>query len=83
MDWTRASEAQYDAIEALGNPGWNYESLQYYMKRAEHFFKPTPQQASTGATFDVEAHGFEGNVGAGFVLPVSYFCRFFAEKKTD
>lgn len=30
MDWTRASTAQYDLLESLGNNGWNYKSLLRY-----------------------------------------------------
>lgn len=69
LDWTRASTAQYDAIEALGNPGWNFKSLMSYMKKAEKFHPPTPEQASRGATFEMNAHGTNGKVGTGFYTP--------------
>ena len=30
MMWTRGTIGQYDALEELGNPGWNFASLQGY-----------------------------------------------------
>ena len=31
MMWTRGTIGQYDAMEELGNPGWNFASLQGYV----------------------------------------------------
>lgn len=31
MQWTRGTIGQYDALEELGNPGWNFNSLQRYV----------------------------------------------------
>ncbi|KAJ3544486.1 hypothetical protein NM688_g5736 [Phlebia brevispora] len=37
MEWRIASEAEYDAWAALGNPGWDFEGLQPFFKKAENF----------------------------------------------
>ena len=34
MMWTRGTVGQYDALEELGNPGWNFTSLQGYRSRS-------------------------------------------------
>ncbi|KAG6817769.1 hypothetical protein H0H87_003177 [Tephrocybe sp. NHM501043] len=69
MCWTRGTIDQYDSIEQLGNPGWNFKSLFRYMKAAEFYNLPNPQQASLGATVNPKAHGFNGDVNAGFPQP--------------
>jgi len=42
MTWNRASREDYDAWEALGNPGWGWESLLPYFKKSESFHPPPP-----------------------------------------
>ncbi|CAN8100133.1 unnamed protein product [Discula destructiva] len=37
MAWTKASAAEYDAWEELGNPGWNWSTMRECMMRAETF----------------------------------------------
>jgi choline dehydrogenase len=85
MMWTRATIGQYDALEDLGNPGWNFASLQGYvpplllellfnlslrfMKKAEQFRTPNAAQISLGVLFDPDAHGTSGNVVTGFPNP--------------
>ncbi|KAF7367190.1 Choline dehydrogenase [Mycena sanguinolenta] len=53
MELTRASSVEYDAIEELGNPGWNWNDP-----------KPSrtlPQEVETyGMHFDDNAHGTDG-----------------------
>ncbi|KAG5732477.1 Glucose oxidase, partial [Termitomyces sp. T112] len=67
--WTRGTIEQYDSLERLGNPGWNFKSLFHYMKKAERYHLPNSQQISLGATVDPTAHGFAGKVNAGFPQP--------------
>ena len=85
MMWTRATISQYDALEKLGNPGWNFASLQEYvpallleflfnlsfryMKKAEQFHTPDAAQIKLGVLFDPEVHGTSGNVVTGFPNP--------------
>ena len=37
MTWDRGSEADYNAWEELGNPGWNWDSMIEHMLRVENF----------------------------------------------
>ncbi|KJZ77684.1 hypothetical protein HIM_02861 [Hirsutella minnesotensis 3608] len=41
MTWNRASRADYDAWEALGNPGWGWDGLLPFFKRSETFHPPS------------------------------------------
>lgn len=56
MSYDRASKAEYDAWEALGNPGWNWHSMIKYMKKSETF------TGANTATY--------GSTGVGFAGPV-------------
>ncbi|KAI1122909.1 GMC oxidoreductase [Nemania abortiva] len=66
MTYIRGDKAQFDAWEALGNEGWNWDSLYPYYKKAEKFTIPSTAQAAAGATYDPEVHGEEGHVHTGF-----------------
>lgn len=66
MTYIRGDKAQFDAWEALGNTGWNWDSLYPYYKQAERFTVPSAAQAASGATFDPSVHGDAGHVHTGF-----------------
>lgn len=60
MAISRGNAKEYDAFEALGSPGWNWDSLLQYFKKSETF-TATPEQLSTvGINPDPKAHGSEG-----------------------
>ncbi|KAJ8502004.1 hypothetical protein ONZ45_g11940 [Pleurotus djamor] len=63
--WTRASKHEYDAIAALGNPGWDFEGLLPYFKKAQAH---TPQEnAIIPNTGNVTVHqGTDGPVKTSF-----------------
>lgn len=67
MAFARASKADYDAWEQLGNNGWNWDSLLYYFKKSTTF---TPPQASNvenfGTTYDASYYGRNGPVQVSF-----------------
>ncbi|KAJ6471104.1 alcohol oxidase [Mycena vitilis] len=66
MELTRASSVEYDAIEELGNPGWNWKEFLRYFKKSETFAR-SPQNAKIyGMHFDGNAHGTEGPLKKGF-----------------
>jgi choline dehydrogenase-like flavoprotein len=56
MTYDRASKPEYDAWEALGNPGWNWKNMIAYMKKSENF------TGARTATY--------GSAGVGFTGPV-------------
>lgn len=48
LAWTKASAAEYDSWETLGNPGWNWSTMNDHMMRAETF---TPSTATDGFVY--------------------------------
>lgn len=37
LSWTKGSSAEYDAWETLGNPGWNWTTMNEQMMKSENF----------------------------------------------
>ncbi|KAJ7173724.1 hypothetical protein C8R46DRAFT_1083796 [Mycena filopes] len=70
MVWYRPTSAELDAIESLGNPGWNSASLFPYMKAIEHNHPPSAAQRAEGANFVPSYHGFHGLVNVSFPVPM-------------
>ncbi|KAH6635115.1 hypothetical protein B0J18DRAFT_448056 [Chaetomium sp. MPI-SDFR-AT-0129] len=67
MNWLRGHSADFDAFEALGNPGWNWESILEYSKKSENFTAPDADfAAANGIHFDLSARGTEGPVQTSF-----------------
>jgi choline dehydrogenase len=66
MTYIRGNKAEFDAWEALGAEGWNWDTLYPYFKKAERFSPPTEAQIVAGASYDVEHHGYSGNVHVGY-----------------
>ncbi|EIN08374.1 alcohol oxidase [Punctularia strigosozonata HHB-11173 SS5] len=67
----RASAAEYDAIEQLGNPGWNWQSFLKYMKKSETALPisasiPTHQAIPPPST---ELHGTSGPIVKAYYPP--------------
>lgn len=52
MSWDRASVADYDAWEALGNPGWNWKRFIAAMLKAETFQRTNDQYGTQGLGTD-------------------------------
>ncbi|KAJ7626360.1 alcohol oxidase [Mycena polygramma] len=70
MVWYRPTSAELDAIEHLGNPGWNSDSLFPYMKAIEHNHPPSAAQRAAGADYVPEYHGSSGPVNVSFPVPM-------------
>jgi choline dehydrogenase-like flavoprotein len=67
MAFDRASTADYDAWELLGNPGWNWNSLLQYFKKSTTFTPPTEvNRQKFGITYDASYYGTNGPVQASF-----------------
>ncbi|KAJ7758743.1 alcohol oxidase [Mycena metata] len=60
MELTRASSVEYDAIEKLGNPGWNWNEFLKYFKKSESFAYSPQEAEAYGMHFDGNAHGTDG-----------------------
>ncbi|TFY61039.1 hypothetical protein EVG20_g7209 [Dentipellis fragilis] len=67
----RASAKEYDAIEELGNPGWNWKEFLKYIKKSETFTIPPKDVVEKYyAGYTHEFHGHDGPVQKSF--PVWY-----------
>jgi choline dehydrogenase-like flavoprotein len=67
MAFDRASATDYDAWEALGNSGWNWNSLLTYFRKSTTFTPPTRSNAKEfGTTYDASYYGTNGPVHASF-----------------
>ncbi|KAI5788595.1 hypothetical protein FPQ18DRAFT_294584 [Pyronema domesticum] len=63
MFFTRGSRTDYDAWEALGNPGWGWEGMEEWFKKSESFHKPAKD---FGIGYDDEAHGKKGLINSAY-----------------
>ncbi|KAG8700386.1 hypothetical protein FRC08_004736, partial [Ceratobasidium sp. 394] len=65
-DRRRGSEAEYDALEALGNPGWNFSSFQHYFSKSETT-NPLPEDvAQTYGAQVVAPAGTDGPIARSY-----------------
>ncbi|RPA81150.1 putative oxidoreductase [Ascobolus immersus RN42] len=70
--WQRGTKADYDAWEALGNPGWGWDGLLPYFKKVENFAAPEPERvAAYNLTYEPSVRGTGGPISVSFgaVLP--------------
>ncbi|KAJ8108653.1 hypothetical protein OPT61_g8023 [Boeremia exigua] len=67
MAFDRASSADYDAWERLGNVGWNWKSLLPYFKKSTTFTPPLlALLLGFGITYDASYYGTNGPIQASF-----------------
>ncbi|KAH9987924.1 GMC oxidoreductase [Russula compacta] len=61
--FTQPPASDIDAIEKLGNPGWNWETYLHYSKKSERFNPPSAQEAEAERLhFDPAHHGTDGPI---------------------
>ncbi|KAI0743801.1 GMC oxidoreductase [Daedaleopsis nitida] len=70
----RASAHEYDAIEALGNPGWNWNQFLKYFKKSETTHAIDPDHAAKYSLVqpDPRWHGDSGPVAKSY--PLHFVC---------
>lgn len=67
MAFDRASAADYDAWEQLGNIGWGWNSLLPYFKKSTTFTPPADADVKAwGITYDASYYGTSGPIQASF-----------------
>lgn len=67
MAFDRASAADYDAWEKLGNNGWGWSSLLPYFKKSTTFTPPSTENVKAwGTTWDASYYGTNGPIQASF-----------------
>ncbi|XPS78424.1 hypothetical protein M3J07_010441 [Ascochyta lentis] len=58
MQFDRGADADYDAWEELGSPGWGYKGLAKYFKKSTHFEGPSEAvRERLNITYDTRAYG--------------------------
>jgi choline dehydrogenase-like flavoprotein len=58
MGYARGSKADYDAWEALGNPGWGWDGMLPYFRKSTTFTPPSPEVVSRwNITWDPSVYG--------------------------
>ncbi|KAJ7860380.1 glucose-methanol-choline oxidoreductase [Mycena olivaceomarginata] len=60
MTLGRGHKTEYDALESLGSPGWNWEGLVPYFKASETFAPSEEEKARFKVEFNPSAHGTSG-----------------------
>ncbi|EFQ34645.1 GMC oxidoreductase [Colletotrichum graminicola] len=66
MAWDHGSVADYDAWEALGNPGWGWDSFMKYFRKSSAFLPPSQKYVDKyNYQWTPEAYG-DGPVKIGF-----------------
>lgn len=70
MVWIRPTAAEIDNLEALGNPGWNWQEIEPYLFAIESNIPPTESQIEQGAGLNPSVHGFQGAVNVSFPTPM-------------
>ncbi|KAJ7132223.1 alcohol oxidase [Mycena epipterygia] len=67
MIWDRSAKPEYDFISDLGNPGWDWNGILPYLKKAENFSTPDPEFAKMwNLTFDISTRGLSGPITTAF-----------------
>ncbi|CDO72925.1 GMC oxidoreductase [Trametes cinnabarina] len=63
LGYSRAAAREYDAIEALGNPGWNWSEFLKYLKKTETTLLPSELAKEHGlVAADATYHGDAGPI---------------------
>ncbi|KAM3515328.1 hypothetical protein MY11210_001069 [Beauveria gryllotalpidicola] len=70
MLWYRPTRAEIDRLETLGNPGWNWDTLEPLMEAIERNIPPNEEQVLQGASYDPNVHGYYGVVNTSFPTPM-------------
>ncbi|KAF4842414.1 Dehydrogenase xptC [Colletotrichum siamense] len=66
MAWDRGSVADYDAWEALGNPGWGWKNMLKYFRKSSTFAPPSQEYVDKyGYDWNRDAYG-NGPIQVGF-----------------
>ncbi|MCJ1477632.1 hypothetical protein MMC13_006305 [Lambiella insularis] len=68
MCWNRGGQDDYDAWEALGNPGWNWDGLLPYFMKSETYTPPYSDAIAEeySINYNPAVHGFSGPVQVSY-----------------
>ncbi|KAJ3545648.1 hypothetical protein NM688_g5603 [Phlebia brevispora] len=67
LGWTRPARQEMDALETLGNKGWNWDKFFHYSKKSERFIPPYLQPfAEFKDLYNAESLGHDGPISLSF-----------------
>ncbi|KAJ6470163.1 alcohol oxidase, partial [Mycena vulgaris] len=69
--YNRPARSDIDAFEELGNVGWNWDLLERYYAKSEHFIEPVVK--SEAMSHDVVHHGMNGPLVVAYPSVLSSF----------
>ncbi|KAI0072978.1 GMC oxidoreductase [Panus rudis PR-1116 ss-1] len=79
LQWTKPPAEEVNEIEKLGNPGWNWDTIQRQFRKIEGFIPPTKDvQEQFHLNFDDYGVGTEGPLNVAFpgtINPVNLILR--------
>ncbi|KAI1851278.1 hypothetical protein JX266_003353 [Neoarthrinium moseri] len=59
--------AEFEAWADFGNPGWDWDGISPYYRKAEKYTPPSAEQLTEfNITYDEVCHGFDGQVSSGY-----------------
>lgn len=65
--WTRPQRQDIDAVEKVGNPGWNWENFYKFSKKSERFSPPVnPSSRGYQDLYNANSVGLEGPIPISF-----------------
>ncbi|KAH8925577.1 GMC oxidoreductase [Atractiella rhizophila] len=70
MVFYRPTLAEFDALESLGNTGWNSQTLLPYLVETERFNPPDASQLADNVTYDPASRPTTGNTNTSFSHPI-------------
>ncbi|EED84982.1 hypothetical GMC oxidoreductase, partial [Postia placenta Mad-698-R] len=66
--WTRPQRQDIDAVEKVGNPGWNWENFYKFSKKSERFSPPVnPSSRGYQDLYNANSVGLEG-ISMSFII---------------
>lgn len=66
MVFPRGGAVDYDAWEALGNPGWGWDGILPFFQKSETFTPPSALAEEFSITFNASAHGSSGPISSAY-----------------
>ncbi|KAJ7176706.1 alcohol oxidase [Mycena filopes] len=71
FQYHRPAKSDIDAFEELGNAGWNWELLEPYYAKSEHFIQPI--ERNEAMSYDLSHHGVTGPLAVAYPGMMSNF----------
>lgn len=67
MVWIRAGREDYDRLEELGNPGWNWDTMLPYLRKLEDHQLGPNEYRGTGGPVEINTNPYRNRLADAFV----------------